>query len=262
MLHTNPSEEIRERGTPSEQTRERGTANRYHVCIAQSESEVRAAQKLRHQVFAEEFGARLDESEHGIDADFFDPYCEHLIVRDEQEGRIVGTYRILSPEAARRVGSYYSESEFFLTRLAALRPKLVEVGRSCIAADHRNGAVIALLWLKLAEYMTQNNYEYLIGCASVPMHDGGHNAANLFMQLGDTYMAPVEYRVMPRARLPYERLANGQVADVPPLIKGYLRAGAWICGEPAWDPDFNSADLLLLLPMARLSPRYQRHFLR
>lgn len=235
---------------------------RYHVCFAQSQSEIRAAQQLRYQVFAEEFGANLHCAEAGVDADFLDPYCEHLIVRDENEGRIVGTYRVLPPEAARKVGSYYSEGEFYLTRLVHMRPRLVEIGRSCIAADHRNGAVITLLWLKLAEYMSKNAYEYLIGCASIPMNDGGHNAANLFMQLGEAHLAPIEYRVMPHTVLPYERLANAQVAEVPPLIKGYLRAGAWICGEPAWDPDFNSADLLMLLPMSRLTPRYQRHFLR
>lgn len=232
---------------------------RYRVFFAQSPSEIRAAQQLRYQVFVEEFGVNLYPGVAGVDADYLDPYCEHLIVRDEREGRIVGTYRILSPEAARQVGSYDSEGEFYLTRLAHLRSRLVEVGRSCIAADHRNGAVITLLWLKLAEYMRKNAYEYMIGCASIPMADGGHNAANLFMQLGESHLAPVEYRVMPKTVLPYERLTNGQVAEVPPLIKGYLRAGAWICGEPAWDPEFNSADLLLLLPMAKMAPRYQQH---
>lgn len=251
MLHTH----VDTRQHPSQK-------HQYHVCFADSESEVRAAQKLRYQIFSEEFGANLHSAEAGVDADFLDPHCDHLIVRDEAEGRIVGTYRILSPMAARRVGSYYSEAEFFLTRLLHMRSSMVEVGRSCIAPDHRNGAVIALLWMKLAEYMKKNGYEYLIGCASIPMNDGGHNAANLFMQLGETYLSPIEYRVMPHTRLPYERLANDQVADVPPLIKGYLRAGAWVCGEPAWDPDFNSADLLLLLPMTRLSPRYKKHFLR
>lgn len=248
--------------THADARRETRAQHHYHVCFAQSESEVRAAQKLRYQVFAEEFGAQLNDGGSGIDADVYDPYCEHLIVRDEAEGRIVGTYRVLAPDAARRAGNYYSENEFYLTRLSHLRPKLVEVGRSCIAADHRHGAVIALLWFKLAEYMVKNGYQHLIGCASVPMHDGGHNAANLFMQLGEAHLAPIDYRVMPRTLLPYEQLANGQVAEVPPLIKGYLRAGAWICGEPAWDPHFNSADLLMLLPMARLSPRYQKHFLR
>ena len=93
----------------------------YHVGIARSDSEIREAQKLRYRVFADEMGARLQTREAGVDADLFDPYCEHLIVRDETNGRIVGTYRILSPTAARRVGAYYSESEFDLTRLQHLR---------------------------------------------------------------------------------------------------------------------------------------------
>jgi putative hemolysin len=117
-----------------------------------------------------------------------------------------------------------------------------------------------MLWSGLAEFMRTRNYDSLMGCASIGMADGGHNAANLFQQLAPSYMAPAEYSVFPCHRLPVERLANGQPASVPPLIKGYLRAGAWVCGEPAWDPDFNTADLLLLLPMARMNPRYVRHF--
>jgi putative hemolysin len=234
--------------------------HRYTVRFATTASEIREAQKLRYRVFAEEFGARLHTREAGVDEDFYDAYCEHLIVRDEERGRIVGTYRVLPPDAAKRIGSYYSESEFFLTRLQHLRPRIVEVGRSCIDPSYRSGAVIALLWAKLAEYMTANDYGYLVGCASIGMADGGHNAANLFVQLADRHMAPAEYQVAPRCRLPFQALADGTPASVPPLLKGYLRAGAWICGEPAWDPDFNSADLLLLLPMANLSARYRKHF--
>ena len=232
----------------------------YTVRFAATRSEIREAQKLRYRIFAEEFGARLATAEPGIDLDYYDPYCEHLIVRDEAQGRIVGTYRVLAPERAKEIGSYYSESEFFLTRLDHLRPQIVEVGRSCIDPDYRSGAVIALLWAKLAAYMIANGYGYLIGCGSVGMADGGHNAANLFSQLAAEHMAPAEYQVTPRCALPFEHLANGAPAEVPPLIKGYLRAGAWVCGEPAWDPDFNSADLLLLLPMAHLSARYRKHF--
>ena len=234
----------------------------YHVGIARSDSEVREAQKLRYRVFADEMGAKLQNREAGVDADLFDPYCEHLIVRDEANGRIVGTYRILSPTAARRVGAYYSESEFDLTRLQHLRPQMVEVGRSCIDPDYRGGAVIALLWSKLAEYMVTNNYQTLIGCASIAMNDGGHNAANLFVQLIENSLAPIEYRVFPRSPLPYERLVTGQRAEIPPLIKGYLRAGVYVCGEPSWDPDFNTADLLVMLPMSRINSRYVKHFVK
>ncbi len=232
----------------------------YHVGLARSESEVLAAQKLRYRVFGEEMGARLSTRQPGVDQDIYDPYCQHLLVRDEANGRIVGTYRILTPGAASQVGNYYSETEFDLTRLAHLKPQLVEVGRSCIDPDYRSGAVISLLWAGLAQFMAHNHYSYLIGCASISMADGGHNAANVFTQLIDEHLAPLEYRVFPRTRLPFERLVTGVKAEAPPLLKGYLRAGAWVCGEPAWDPDFNTADLLLLLPMSRVSSRYAKHF--
>lgn len=107
----------------------------------------------------------------------------------------------------------------------------------------------------------RDEYEYLIGCASISMADGGHNAANLYRQLAQRHLSPIEYRVFPKHSLPHERLATTQAAQIPPLIKGYLRLGAWICGEPAWDPDFNSADLLILLPLSRLSGRYAQHFI-
>jgi putative hemolysin len=233
---------------------------RLHVGLAQCESEIREAQKLRYRIFAEELGARLPTRMPGIDIDLYDPYCEHLIVHDEANDRIVGTYRILSPQSAKRTGGYYSENEFDLTRLQLLRQGMVEIGRSCIDPDYRTGGTIALLWSGLANYMTQGGYRTLIGCASIGMADGGHIAANLYRRLGE-HMAPPEYRVFPRHPLPVEQLFNGQPAELPPLIKGYLRAGAYIGGEPAWDPDFNTADLLIMMPMARVDERYARHFI-
>ncbi len=239
-----------------------GHAKHYTVGLARSEDDIREAQRLRYKVFVEELGASLQCRVPGHDIDHFDPHCEHLLVRESDSGRVVGTYRILTPEAARRLGSYYSEGEFYLTRLEHLRSQIVEVGRSCIHQNYRSGAVIALLWSGLAEFMLSRRYDNLIGCASIGMADGGHNAANLFRQIDERHMAPAEYRVFPQHRLPVERLATDQPALIPPLIKGYLRAGAWVCGEPAWDPDFNTADLLLLLPMSRINPRYVRHFIK
>ncbi|MFU2486021.1 GNAT family N-acetyltransferase [Thauera sp. WH-1] len=232
-----------------------------HVGLATCETEILAAQKLRYRVFAEEMGARLPTRTPGVDRDIYDPFCEHLIVRDEDAGRIVGTYRILSPSAARKVGGYYSENEFDLTRLQHLRSRLVEIGRSCIDAEYRSGAVITLLWSGLARYMQENGYDYLIGCASVSMGDGGHAAASLYNRLRDQYLAPLDYHVFPRAPLPLESLRKDLAVEPPPLIKGYLRAGAWICGAPAWDPDFNTADLPILLPMGKVDERYAKHFL-
>jgi putative hemolysin len=211
-------------------------------------------------VFAGELGARLPSRVPGVDHDMFDPYCEHLVVRDESDGEVVGTYRILAPEAARRVGCYYSDGEFDLTRLQMLRGEMVEVGRSCIHPDHRSGAVIALLWAGLARYMLASGHRHLAGCASMSMADGGHAAASVFEKLRSRHMAPGEYRVFPRHCLPLEELDSGRKADAPPLLRGYLRAGAWICGEPAWDPDFNTADFFLFLPLARLNPRHAKHF--
>ncbi|MDX9886025.1 GNAT family N-acetyltransferase [Thauera sp.] len=236
-------------------------ARNLHVGLATCETEILEAQKLRYRVFADEMGARLATRTPGVDRDIYDPFCEHLIVRDEDAGRIVGTYRILSPAAARKVGGYYSENEFDLTRLQHLRGRMVEIGRSCIDADYRSGAVIALLWSGLARYMQENGYDYLIGCASVSMADGGHTAASLYNRLREKHLAPLEYHVFPRYPLPIGSLRSDLETEAPPLIKGYLRAGAWICGEPAWDPDFNTADLPILLSINKVDERYARHFM-
>ena len=247
-----------------------------HVGLATCPTEILEAQKLRYRVFGEEMGARLPTRVPGVDRDLYDAFCDHLIeldvdeydrdcdhliVRDEDAGRIVGTYRILSPASAREVGSYYSENEFDLTRLRHLRGRMVEIGRSCIDADYRSGAVITLLWAGLARYMLENSYDYLIGCASISMADGGHAAASLYNRLKEEHLCPLEYRMFPRTPLPLQALRQDLDADTPPLIKGYLRAGAWICGEPAWDPDFNTADLPILLPVSRLDARYAKHFM-
>lgn len=230
------------------------------VGLAHSEREILEAQKLRYRIFAGELGANLPTRTPGVDRDIYDTYCEHLVVRDENSGAVVGTYRILSPENARQIGSYYSENEFDLTRLQHLRPRMVEIGRSCVHADYRTGSTITLLWAGLAKYMLENRYDYLIGCASISMADGGHAAASLFNRLGEN-MSPIEYRVFPRCPLPLAALKNDLPAELPPLIKGYLRAGAYVCGDPAWDPDFNTADLPILMPMSRLDGRYAKHFM-
>ena len=233
---------------------------RYSVGFARGVDEIRAAQQLRWQVFSGELGAHLPSRVPGVDHDFLDPYCEHLVVRDDSDGEVVGTYRILAPEAARRVGCCYADGEFDLSRLRPLRGQMVEVGRSCIHPAHRSGAVIALLWAGLARYMLASGHRHLAGCASMSMADGGHAAASVFERLRVRHLAPLEYRVLPRNCLPLDELDGGRAADAPPLLRGYLRAGAWVCGEPAWDPDFNTADFFLLLPLARLNPRHARHF--
>jgi putative hemolysin len=245
---------------PRSQT-QRPAAGRYHVSLAVDDAEIVEAQRLRFKVFADEMGARLAHPECGLDRDLYDPYCDHLLVRDRCNGEVVGTYRILTPDAAKQVGSYYSEQEFDLTRLQFLRPRMAELGRSCVHRDHRDGAVIARLWQGLADYMTRYGYDYVVGCASIAMGDGGHLAANVYRQLAARHLSPVEWRVTPRYRLPVEALDTGAAALTPPLIRGYTRLGAMVCGEPAWDPDFNTADLLMLLPLAHLNQAYARRLL-
>jgi putative hemolysin len=236
--------------------------HKLNVHLARAYSEIREAQRLRYRVFAEEMGARLSGGEDRIDEDLFDPYCDHLVVTDEETGDVLGTYRILSGLTAKRLGGFYSDQEFDLTRLSHLRERAVELGRSCVHPDHRSGAVIALLWSGLAQYMRQHGYEYIIGCASMSMIDGGHSAASGYARLAEKHMSPPEYRVFPRYPLPLHELDRSATPAIPPLIKAYLRVGAWVCGEPAWDPDFNTADLLMMLSLSRVDERYVKHFMR
>jgi len=241
---------------------EREPQRRLTHSLARSQNELEAAQRIRFKVFAEEMGAKLPSAHLGLDIDRFDKYCDHLLVRDHSNEKVVGTYRILPPEQAVKAGGYYSETEFDLSRLANMRDRMVEVGRSCVHEDYRDGATITQLWSGLAEYVTKNNHEYLIGCASISMGDGGHYAASVYNKIHKLHAAPAEYRVFPHCRLPLESLNQNLEVIVPPLIKGYLRLGAYIAGEPAWDPDFNCADVFILMPVSRMNARYAKHFMR
>lgn len=231
------------------------------VQLACSQSEIQEAQRLRYQIFAEEMGAKL-ASDGGLDIDHFDEFCEHLLVRDQNTGKVVGVYRLLTPEGARRAGGWYSASEFNIDRLTHILPHTVELGRACVHADYRSGGTITLLWSGLAQFMNRYGFEYMLGCGSVGMADGGHFAASLFRQLQAKHYAPSEYRAFPINPLPLEALRQDLETECPALIRGYMRAGAWICGEPSWDPDFNTADMPILLPMANINPKFARHFVK
>ena len=230
------------------------------VTWARHLDEVREAQRLRHEIFAGEMGARLSRTVPGHDIDLFDDYCEHLLVRDLATRQVIGTYRLLTPAQAKRVGSFYSDTEFDLTRLRMLRGSMVELGRSCVHRDHRHGGVIMALWTALGGFMVSNGLDTMIGCASIPMQyegphgmvGGGHAAASIWRQVREKHLAPIEYHVRPRLPLPVDKLDDSLDVEPPALIKGYLRLGAKVLGAPAWDPDFNAADL---------PPRYRKHFL-
>ena len=231
---------------------------------AQHLDEVREAQRLRYQVFAHEWGAHIASALPGHDIDVFDDYCEHLLVRAGVDGPVVGTYRVLVPTQAARMGGTYTDTEFDLVRLRSLRPGMVEFGRSCVHPEHRQGPVIMALWGALIAFMQQNHFETMLGCASIPMlHNGmvsGDVAASIWSQVSRTHMASIEYHVRPRLPLPVEQLDTHLNVEPPALIKGYLRLGAKVLGAPAWDPDFNSADLPMMMRVADVPARYRKHF--
>lgn len=235
------------------------------VSWAKHTDEVREAQRLRYAVFSGEMGARLATSITNHDVDRFDDYCEHLLVRDPATDVVVGTYRVLTPAQARRAGGTYSDTEFDLTKLQALRPRMVELGRSCVHPQYRSGTVILALWRALGEFMVSNGLDSMIGCASVPMRhngvNGGEYAASVWAQLSRTHLAPVELRVTPRLALPLATLDCSLQVKPPALISGYLRMGSRVLGEPAWDPEFNTADLPLLMQLSELPGRYRKHFI-
>jgi putative hemolysin len=145
-----------------------------------------------------------------------------------------------------------------------MRERMVELGRSCVHAEHRHGGVILALWGALFEFMSRNQLDTMIGCASIPMlHNGivsGDAAASMWHQLAKTNLASIEFHVRPRLPLPIEELDTGLPVEPPALIKGYLRLGAKILGAPAWDPDFNTADLPMLMQVKDLPLRYRKHF--
>ena len=231
------------------------------MTIVHEPADLEAVQRLRFRVFSEDMGAVFPDAVGDRDVDRFDPWCVHFMVRAAGTDQVVGTYRLLTPEAARQAGSYYSESEFDLTPLDALRPQLVEVGRSCIDAAFRHGTAIMLLWSGLAQVMKQGNYRYMLGCASVSLRDGGATASEVWRR-ARALMArnPDMPRIQPLHPYPVDRLDSTLPARVPPLIKGYLALGATICGAPAWDPDFHTADFPVLLDLEQLDERYRRHF--
>jgi putative hemolysin len=233
----------------------------YSLLVARDGEEVRAAQRLRYQVFAQELGAVLHTPTPGVDVDRFDEYCDHLVVREESTGQIVGTYRMLPPERAAQAGMLYSETEFDLRAIAPLRDGLVETGRSCVHPDHRSGAVVSLVWAGIARYLLLSGRTWLAGCASVSLADGGTLAAGVWNLVRDKHYAPAEYRVRPLRPWHTEGVAPPPRTVIPPLLKGYLRLGAWVCGPPAHDADFGVADLFVLLGLEHIDRRYLRFFL-
>ena len=230
------------------------------VTFAGSREEVQATQRLRYAIFAGEMGAKLHNYIPGLDHDRLDPHCLHLMVRDAL-GQVIGCTRILTAEAARRVGGFYSQTEFNLTPILKLPGRFMEIGRTCIHPDYRNGAAISALWSGLAAFIAEQRVDYLIGCASIPLGADGSEAQALYAELAQRHLVSETLRVQPHLPLPRRTDVACNPYIVPPLLKAYLRLGAQIGGEPCLDPDFNVADVFILLSTRRIERRYARHFL-
>ncbi|HEX4871515.1 MAG TPA: GNAT family N-acyltransferase [Nevskiaceae bacterium] len=237
------------------------TAPRYEVRLASTAEEIRATLRLRYQVFADEMGAQIDGGDERLDTDQFDPWCRHLMVCDTQSGEVLACTRILSDAQAPNAGGFYSASEFDLAMLDSLPGRLLEIGRTCVAREHRNGAVIATLWQGIAGLIIEEGVDYLFGCASIGLEDGGAQAHAILEQIRHKHLAPDHQRVRPYYPLPAADARPESRGKLPPLLKAYLNLGAKACGEPYWDRDFNCADVFMLLDVRDLNPRYARHFL-
>ena len=232
------------------------------VSLASTPQEIRRAQRLRWQVFHDEMGAKLKSPEQGLDIDYFDRYCDHLLVRDKATREAVACTRVLFRERAAAAGSFYSQTEFDMRVITLLPGRVLEVGRTCVRRDYRGRAALAVLWSGIGRILGTGAADYLFGCASIPVEGDGANVEAVMRALRAGHMSPPDVRVQPRLRLPrVEPPAGMDAGRIPPLLKAYLRMGAVVCGEPFWDRDFNAADVFVLVDTRRMQGRYMRHFM-
>ena len=241
---------------------------RYTLLLSTDPALIESAQRLRHDVFTSEPGFELAGTTDGRDADPFDEYCDHLLVREDDSGELVGCYRMLPPPGAIAAGGLYTATEFDIHALDPLRGSLVEMGRAVVREDHRNGGVVLLMWAGILAYLDRCGYDYVTGCVSVPI--GGSSDEPPGSQVRGVrdfvlrrHAAPPQYTVHPYRPVTIDGKGLDEVdpparVAVPPLMRGYLRLGAQICGDPAHDPDFGVGDFLALLDKRQADTRYLR----
>jgi putative hemolysin len=241
---------------------------RYSLLLSTDPALIEAAQRLRHDVFTAEPGFALTDDGHsgGLDADRFDEFCDHLLVREEESGELVGCYRMLPPPGAIAAGGLYTATEFDVRALDPLRPSLVEMGRAVVREDHRNGGVVLLMWAGILAYLDRCDYDYVTGCVSVPVAGtDGEPAGSRIRGVRDfvrrRHGAPEPFTVHPYRPVTVDGRGLDDIAPparvaVPPLMRGYLRLGAQVCGDPAHDPDFGVGDFPALLDKRLADTRY------
>jgi putative hemolysin len=240
------------------------TTPRYTLLLSTDPTLVDDAQRLRHEVFTSEPGFDLVGGIDGRDSDRFDEYCDHLLVREDHSGELVGCYRMLPPPGAIAAGGLYSATEFDVGELDALRPSLVEMGRAVVREDHRNGGVVLLMWAGILAYLDRSGYDYVTGCVSVPVQGTPEETPGSHIRAVRDFVR--ERHASPFTVRPHRPVVlDGKGLDdiepparttLPPLMRGYLRLGAEVCGDPAHDPDFGVGDFPALLDKRNADVRY------
>ncbi len=239
----------------------------FTVKLAENEAELRAAQRLRYDVFVRELGGggEMVDHEAGLEQDRFDPYFDHMLAIDDTTDEVIGVYRLLPGERAAELGQFYSEDEYDLSVLKQSGRRLLELGRSCVHPDYRGGTAMYHLWNGLAAYVSEREIEVLFGVASFHGIDVQKLAQPLSM-LHHNHLAPPDLRVraqpevfQPMDLLPSEALdRRAAMVQVPALIKAYLRLGGFV-GEGAFiDHAFNTTDVCLILDTNRMNERQRR----
>ncbi|MCX7096408.1 MAG: GNAT family N-acetyltransferase [Methylococcales bacterium] len=237
-------------------------AKKLECFLADTEALVKEAQALRYRVFGQEMGAKLKSGSEGLDYDDVDTYCDHLVVFDTVNQKIVGYTRLLNQYQAKSLGRFYSQDEFNLDQVLAMPGRFLEIGRTCVDPDYRGGAVLTTLWSALVQYALEGEFNYLLGCASITPGPSGFAVDAVYRNIDAKNLAPASLQVKPSIPVPQALRCQRDESGIPPLLKAYLRFGALVCGEPYWDEDFNCMDLFVLLPLDQLKDRYSKHYMR
>lgn len=233
-----------------------GGSTQYVVRLANGEADLRRAQALRFAVFNLELGEGLATAHaKGLDADQFDAVCDHLLVISLTSDEVVGTYRLQTGTRARLNLGYYSEREFDFAPFESIRGELLELGRACIHAEHRNFTVLNALWKGIASYAQMRGQRYLIGCSSLTSQDEACGAA--MYKILAPYIAPSRFLTRPRSAFVCDMTrTHAEAPKTPKLLAAYLTLGAFICAPPAIDRDFQTIDFLTLCDLDRLRSRF------
>lgn len=248
------------------------TSENLTLRLADNEAEILAAQRLRYEVFYKELGANPvgDNAAKEREFEFYDDYCQHLIVVDNNDGQVVGTYRVLLDTTAKEKNiPLCTATEFDLGKLKATGGKIMEISRSCVKESHRSKSAINLLWKGIASFVFANEIDYLIGTPSFPGLDINAEKDSLaYLNAFHAADESIRPRVLDQYYNPLPAVdkmsidARRAFMALPPLLKGYLRIGAVVADGVYIDHQFNCLDIAVVLPIAGVTDRYFNHYKR